>query len=269
MKTLIIALWIIFFIYLGFFAFKYIKYKRLLTKLKTIPFPVKYEEILNKIPQYKKLPKDLQTKIKYSILLFIKTKKFIGVKTNVTDEMKVVISFFACLIVINKQECYDNLKYIYVYPHKMILDVVQNNGGVYNKNMFVIEGEAVGESVVIAWDEAKKEAYHLKNHNVIVHEFTHELDFESGIIDGIPNLQQSQYNEWLHILGNSYDEFASKIINHKSLGKYRLIDKYGTTNKAEFFAVLSEIFWTKPKILKSHFPKIYKEFVKFFKYENI
>jgi Mlc titration factor MtfA (ptsG expression regulator) len=106
-----------------------------LTKLKTIPFPVEYEEILNKIPQYKKLQKDLQTKIKYSILLFIKTKKFIELKTNVTDEMKTVVSFFAGLIVINKQKCYDNLNYI--YPHKMVLDAVQNNERVWHSTPLV------------------------------------------------------------------------------------------------------------------------------------
>jgi Mlc titration factor MtfA (ptsG expression regulator) len=266
MKTLIIALWIILIIYLAYLLYNYYSYKKLIKQLKTIPFPKEYENILEKIPQYKNLPKDLQTKIKYSILLFIKTKKFIGVKLNVTDEMKIVISFFACLIVINKNECYDNLEYIYIYPHKMILDTIQNNGGIYNKEMFIISGEAVGDSVIIAWDEAKKEAYHLKKHNVIIHEFTHELDFESGIVDGVPNLAKSQYNEWIQILGNSYQEFKNKIINHKSLDKYKLIDKYGATNEAEFFAVLSEMFWTNPKTLKTHFPKTYKEFVKFFNF---
>jgi Mlc titration factor MtfA (ptsG expression regulator) len=267
MKNLIIALWIILIIYLAYLLYNYYSYKKLIKQLKTIPFPKEYENILEKIPQYKNLPKDLQTKIKYSILLFIKTKKFIGIKLNITDEMKVIIAFFACLIVINKEECYENLEYIYIYPHKMVIDTINNNG--INKDMFIIEGQALNNSVIIAWDEAKKEAYHLREHNVIIHEFTHELDFESGVIDGVPKLEKSNYYEWLKILGRSYEEFRNKIVNHKSLGKYKLIDKYASTNKAEFFAVLSEMFWTKPKILKLHFPKIYKEFVKFFNFKPL
>ena len=269
MKTLIIALWIIFFIYLAYLLFKFITYKRLIKKLSTIPFPDEYKEYLEKIPQYQKLPKDLKIKIERSILLFINTKKFIGVKLDITNEIKVVISFYACLIVLNKDECYENLEYIYVYPHTMILNSIQNNGGIYNKETFLISGEAVGDSVIISWDEAKKDAYHLKNHNVVIHEFTHELDFESGVVDGVPPLAKTKYNEWINIIFKKYDEFKNRITNHKSLDKYKLINPYGATNEAEFFAVLSEMFWTKPKTLKLHFPAIYKEFRDFFNFDPL
>jgi Mlc titration factor MtfA (ptsG expression regulator) len=115
----------------------------------------------------------------------------------------------------------------------------------------------------------KKDAYHLRNKNVIIHEFTHELDFESGIVNGVPQLEKTQYNEWISIMGKNYEEFKKRIVYHKSLDKYKLIDKYGATNEAEFFAVLSEMFWRKPKTLKKHFPSIYKEFVKFFNFDPI
>jgi Mlc titration factor MtfA (ptsG expression regulator) len=162
MKILIIALWIIFFIYLAYLLFEYIRYKFLIKKLSKIPFPQEYKKYLQNIPEYQKLPKDLKIKIERSILLFINTKKFIGVKLKITDEIKVVISFFACLIVLNKNECYDELEYIYVYPHTMILKTIQNNGGIYNKETFLISGEAVGDSVIIAWDEAKKRCLSFK-----------------------------------------------------------------------------------------------------------
>ena len=269
MKTLIIALWIIFFIYLAYLVYSFISYKLLIKKLQKIPFPNEYKKYLSNLYHYQKLPDNLKIKIERSILLFMKTKKFIGVKLGITNEIKVVISFYACLIVLNKNECYENLEYIYVYPHTMILDNIQNNGGIYNKETFLISGEAVGDSVIISWDEAKKDAYHLKNHNVVIHEFTHELDFESGTVNGIPPLEKTKYNEWINIIGKNYKEFKQKIINHKSLEKYKLINPYGATNEAEFFAVLSEMFWTKPKTLKLHFPAIYKEFKNFFNFDPI
>ena len=268
MLKLIIALWIIFFIYIGYLIFSYFRYKLLIKKLLKIPFPDEYKKYLSNLYHYQKLPNDLKIKIERSILLFIKTKQFIGVKIDITDEIKMIISFYACLIVLNRNECYENLEYIYVYPHTMILNQVQNNGGIYNKEIFLISGEFVGDSVVIAWDEAKKDIYHYKNRNVIIHEFTHELDFESGNVDGIPLLETSKYNEWINIIGSSYEEFKYRIVNHKSLQKYKLLDKYASTNAAEFFAVLSETFWSNPKLLKKHFPKIYKEFKEFFKFDT-
>jgi len=78
--------------------------------------------------------------------------------------------------------CYESLKYIYVYPHTIIV----NNKSIQNHiATFFISGEAVEESVIIAWDEVKKELKYIKEHNVIIHEFAHELDFEEGKINGI------------------------------------------------------------------------------------
>jgi len=252
---------------MGYLLFSYLKYKFLIKKLSKIPFDDKYKIYLQNIPEYNALDNNLKIKIERSILLFMQTKKFIGVYLKVTDEMKVVISFYACLIVINRNECYDELEYIYVYPHTMVLDTIQNNGGIYQKEQFLISGEAVGDSVVISWNEAKKDAYHLRHNNVIIHEFTHELDFESGVVNGVPPLERSKYNEWINIIGKNYKEFKKKIITHKNLGKYKLINPYGATNEAEFFAVLSEMFWKNPKTLKLHFPDIYKEFKNFFNFD--
>jgi Mlc titration factor MtfA (ptsG expression regulator) len=270
MIKLIISLWIIFFIYLGYLLFDYLKYKYLIKKVKTEPFPSKYRNYLQKLPHYQRLPEELKTKIEKSILLFINLKKFIGVYLEVSDEMKVVISFYACLIVINRENnCYEELEYIYVYPHTMILDSVRNNGGIYTKEKFLTSGEAIGESVIVSWDEAKKDAYHLRHQNVVIHEFTHELDFESGMVNGVPPLEKSKYNEWINVIYKDYQEFTKKIATLKNLEKYKLINPYGATNEAEFFAVVSEMFWTKPKTLKLHFPDIYKEYQKFFNFDSV
>ena len=269
MIKIIISLWIIFFVYLGYLLFSYLKYKYLLKKVKITPFPNEYKKYLEPLPHYQKLPSNLKRKIEHSIMLFINLKKFMGVYLEITDEIKVVISFYACLIVINRDECYEELEYIYVYPHTMILDNIRNNGGIYTKEKFLISGEAIGESVVISWNEAKKDAYHLRHQNVVIHEFTHELDFESGIVNGVPLLEKSKYNEWINIIYKNYKEFAKKIATHKNLEKYKLINPYGATNEAEFFAVLSEMFWTKPKTLKLHFPDIYKEFKEFFNFDSV
>jgi len=47
-------------------------------------------------------------------------------------------------------------------------------------------------------------------------------------------------------------------------GKYTLLGSYAATNEAEFFAVVSELFFEKPHTLQKHFPEIYKELEDFY-----
>jgi MtfA peptidase len=47
-------------------------------------------------------------------------------------------------------------------------------------------------------------------------------------------------------------------------GKRTLIDPYGATNPAEFFAVATETFFEKPKQLKRKRPELYAELGRFY-----
>ena len=43
-------------------------------------------------------------------------------------------------------------------------------------------------------------------HNVVLHEFAHQLDFEDGVADGAPVLaRRSNYVAWARVLGEEYD----------------------------------------------------------------
>ena len=74
-----------------------------LKKILSQPFPQEYENILNKIPYFQKLTPQEQEKIKNSILIFIESKEFTGVKLEITSEIKVTVAFYACLLILNIQ----------------------------------------------------------------------------------------------------------------------------------------------------------------------
>ena len=245
--------------------FLYFKRLWLLKKIESAPFPKNYEKYLIKIPHYKALPPNLQEKIKKKMLFFINTKEFIGVKTDVTDEMKTVISFYACLMVVNiPKECFDGLFTILIYPYEVIANHIMQNGGVYREEELILEGQSISDTVVIAWNDAKKEAYHLGKHNVIIHELAHVLDFEDGEADGIPPLSFSKHRKWIQILYKRFKELKEKAYKNRNWGEYKIIGKYAATNEAEFFAVVTELFFQKPNSLKTHFPDIYEELKDFF-----
>ncbi len=251
-----------------FIYFFYSWYKnRRLQKILKKPFTQDYINILLQLPLYQNLNADDKNKIKKSILIFINTKEFVGVSLDVTDEMKIVIAFHACLLILhsNISQCYENLSTIVIYPNVVIANQVSNNGGVYTKGEFLLEGQSSSDTVVLAWHDAKKDAYHLQHNNVIIHEFAHELDFLDGIADGTPPLPYSKYHEWAQVLSHDFNNLVNVRLKNRDWGKYKMIGEYASTNEAEFFAVVSERYFEEPEKLKKHFPELYGELEMFYR----
>lgn len=203
------------------------------------------------------------------MMIFIEEKEWLGIKKDVTFEMKVVISFYACLIIVNlDNESYENLNTIYIYPYEYVINELKSYDGIYTKEKFIIEGQSTGGVVLISWHNAKKESYHFKNHNVIIHEFAHELDFENGVADGVPILENSKYKSWANIMFKTYKRLNRKSITNRFWGKYKLFGYAGAINEAEFFAVASELFFEKPNSLLQKFPDVYKQLEQFYKIDT-
>ena len=255
--------------FLVLFANEYLQRVRI-REIDRLPFSESYETIIAKTPYYPRLtPKDRE-RIRRSILRFIHTKEFVGIHLRITDEIKVLIAFYACLLLMRKQteNCYDNLKTIIVYPHAVMIDEVKSYGGIYTKERFVIQGQSADETVVITWNEAKKESYHMRHNNVIIHEFAHEIDFMDGQIDGIPPIEHSKYDGWVHTFEHEFQTLNNIAIKNRGWGKYKLLGAYAASNEAEFFAVVTERFFETPGSLKHHFPELYEELREFYRIDT-
>jgi len=241
--------------------------KKRLQWIASLPFSEEQRAYLKHLPQYIHLPEQDKERIERSILRFIHTKHFTGVKLEVTEEMKVIIAFYACLLLlhIETDNCYDNLQSIIIYNHPVIIDRVQNNGGIFSKEQFLIDGQSANDTVIIIWHDAKHEAYHPRKENVIVHEFAHEIDFMDGEIDGVPPLERSKYHEWTNVLYKEFQKLNSVALKNRDWGDYKFIGEYAATNEAEFFAVLTERFFESPKSLKAKFPDLYNELKDFYR----
>lgn len=153
---------------------------------------------------------------------------------------------------------FKKLRTILVYPETYVAKSISSDGSI------IIEGDSVrlGESwqngpVVLAWDSIKGTTSEIgKAQNVIFHEFAHQLDQEDGSADGTPIFEnRSKYITWARILSREYESLQKRV---KS-GSASVIDTYGATNPAEFFAVITEAFFENPKTLKTKHPELYKE----------
>ena len=85
-----------------------------------------------------------------------------------------------------------------------------------------------------------------------------------GRANGMPPLHPNmRRSEWTQSLSKAYDMLVNEIRNHEKTA----INEYAATNPAEYFAVISETFFTAPKLIKQHNPEVYKQLVLFYKQE--
>jgi Mlc titration factor MtfA (ptsG expression regulator) len=129
-------------------------------------------------------------------------------------------------------------------------------------------------AVVLAWDAVHAgTANPGDGHNVVFHEFAHQLDFEDGRADGTPVLaaevpwyrRRSRYKAWPRVLSGEYEKLRANIEE----GKPTIIDEYGATNPAEFFAVATEAFFERPRALQERHPKLYEELKRFYRQDPL
>ena len=238
-------------------------------KLKSMPFPKSYEEILQNIHQYKVLSPLHKEKLQLLILIFIDNKEFVGVKMSINDEIKVIIAFYACLMRLGFDlGDKDDVSTVIVYPKHFIVNETHSSGGINHTEKSVLEGQSANGTVVISWQDIKYDIAQQQKDNVIIHEFAHELDFEDGFADGTPVLEDSNYRRWSEIFSKAFDTLREESDKGKSSDRVALLGTYALKNEAEFFAVCTERFFESPKAFKAYFPNIYQELESFYRLDT-
>ncbi|WP_439134901.1 zinc-dependent peptidase [Pseudomaricurvus sp.] len=226
--------------------------------LRAEPFPQRWQQWLQSdFPLYQKLPVDLQRKLEGHINVFLNEKVFVGCADfEITDEVRVLIAAQACILILNTGDGYfPGFETILVYPETYVANVTHQEGVLHTNATSARAGESWHRGpVIVAWDQVVRGAKDDRDgHNVVMHEFAHKLDEENNRMDGLPVLSdRSQYKEWARVLSKEYERLCQ---HHDDV-----IDAYGATSAAEFFAVVTETFFEKPTQLKREHPKLYQQF---------
>ncbi len=237
-------------------------------------FPEAWREILlNRFPLFRILPGQDKAELEQLIQIFLAEKLFEGCDGLVlTDEIKVTIAAQACLLLLHREtEIYPELRSILVYPSSYQAKSVQHSGsGIVSESDSHRLGESWGHgTVVLAWDSVARGVININDgQNVALHEFAHQLDQEDGLADGRPEIKsevsfaerRARYLTWARVLSAEYEALCEKAEG----GRKSVLDHYGATNPAEFFAVASECFFEKPLQMQRKHPELYEEFKKFY-----
>jgi Mlc titration factor MtfA (ptsG expression regulator) len=241
--------------------------KKKRARLREQPFPDEWRELLDRnVPYVKVLSPEERKELEGLIHVFLAEKSFEGCGgLELTDEIRVTIAAQACLLLLGRDvEPYPELDVILVYPSAYKGPMTNVRDGV------VIEGDSarLGEAstrgiLVLSWDDVLRGAADVRDgHNVVIHEFAHALDHEDGSSDGAPPLsRRANYAPWARVFGAEYE----KLIDADEHRKKTIIDKYGATNPAEFFAVVTETFFEKPLQMRAKHPELYEQLKQYYR----
>jgi Mlc titration factor MtfA (ptsG expression regulator) len=236
-------------------------------KIASRPFPEVWLVLLKKnVPLYARLPEVDQEELKRHILVFMAEKRFEACSgLRMTDQIKITIAAHACILLLHrKTDYYPGLKSILVYPRAYIAANVRHFGtGVVLESDDVRLGESWHHgSVVLSWDDVRRSAADVHDgQNVVLHEFAHQLDSSGGRGDNTPVLHdRSSFVAWARALGEDFENFRRAIEEDRE----EVLDEYGATDPAEFFAVATECFFEIPKDLQRIYPRLYEELKRFY-----
>jgi Mlc titration factor MtfA (ptsG expression regulator) len=231
------------------------------------PFPDDWLEILTRnLPYYNCLPHDKQAQLKALVQAFLVEKWFEGAAgLTITDEIRVTIAAQACVLLLGREEdIYPGLRTIIVYPHTyQAHETVHRPEGTQIERAQIRTGESWSYgTIVLSWDNVLHGTLDMHDgENVVLHEFAHQLDDEMGPGDGVPDLPNiTRYKAWAKVFAQEYALLLDRLRRQRS----DIFRAYAAESPAEFFAVATELFFERPRQLRSQHRELYAQLQLFY-----
>ena len=237
-------------------------------RLRAKPVSKAWREILERnLGVFRRLSTEDQKELLGHTQVFLAEKTFEGAGGLVlTDEIRVTIAGQACLLLLHRDtDYYPDLVTIIVYPSGYVADEDRHiGGGIWEEggeDRLGHTGQRLG-ALVLAWDAVRRGAADPTDGvNLVLHEFAHQLDFENQSSDGTPSLEtRGDYKIWGKVMSREFEALRDAL----EAGEDTFLDDYGATNPAEFFAVITEAFFERPRALKRNHPALFMQLQRFY-----
>jgi len=222
-----------------------------------------WQHVTRSLPFLRGLTDVDEQRLKDYAVLFLDEKQMHGARGFVlTDAVRLSIAVQACLPVLNLGlDAYRGWVGIVIYPGEFKVRREETDAsGVVHEYDDALSGEAWhGGPVILSWQDV---ALGTAGYNVVIHEFAHKLHMSRGDMDDFPPPHADMEREqWLTAWDTAYDKFCAQV----DRGMDTVIDPYASEQPAEFFAVLSEAFFTLPQTVRSIYPALYAQLTLFYK----
>jgi Mlc titration factor MtfA (ptsG expression regulator) len=224
-------------------------------------FPAAWRSIVRRrVPLARELPAAQQLLLKKHIQVLLADVPFIGCAgLEVSDEMRVTIAAQAAFLLLGRGGSFGNLREVLVYPgHFVVPRNEVGAGGVVHEARDVLAGQSWQRGqVIVAWDAVRDGAADPHDGaNVVMHEFAHQLDQDTGAANGAPYVGRGALQQaWARVMNQEFDALRASLARAEP----SLIDPYAATSPAEFFAVTTELFFERPQALAAERPALYEQ----------
>jgi len=232
--------------------------ERRLRRIRERPLPEPWRAILEaSVPLYRRLPPEDREELHGHVQVLLAEKHFEGAGgLQLTDRMRLVVSAQAAVLLLHRPaDVFPKLVSVLLYPVEYAVseEIPAGDGTV-----FKIDEARSGESwqtgtLVLSWRDVTRDLRR-GDRNVVLHEFAHQLDAETGETNGAPILADRDLRtRWAKTMSEAYD----RTIDDVERGRRTLLDPYGAESPAEFFAVATEAFFLAPRRLRASEPDLY------------
>jgi len=235
-------------------------------------FPPAWRAIVRRnVPLAASLPAELQHQLRRHIQVFLAEKAFVGCQGQaIDDEVRVTIAAQACLLLLNRStDYYPSLRQVLVYPSAFAADITHTDEiGVVQSGRDWRAGESWQEGqVILSWEDVLTGAADPHDGwNVVIHEFAHQLDSETGLTDGTPALaNRARQASWSRVMQAAFDALVEAVDRGED---DTFLDPYGASNPVEFFAVVTEAFFEQGPELRRQHPALFDELLAFYRVDT-
>jgi len=231
-----------------------------------IPEPL-WREALESLPFLAIYTETELARLRQHVVLFLSAKSIVAARGfEVTPLMRVMIAIQACVLTLNLgPHYYDGWENVVVYPDEFVTGLeYEDEAGVVHRRDEPLAGEALpGGPVVLSWPDVEASTdWSSAGMNLVIHEFAHKIDMRNGEANGCPPLHPDMPRRaWQKTLTAAYEHFRTRVQD----GENTAIDPYAAESPAEFFAVLSEVFFAEPTLLQVEYPRVYRLFTQFYR----
>jgi len=206
-------------------------------------------------------------RLRRNVVLFLSEKSIVPARGfEVTPLMRAMIALQACALTLNLEPgYYSGWENVIVYPDEFVTGLeYEDDAGVVHRRDEPLAGEAVpGGPVILSWPDVEAGSdWSGTGMNLVIHEFAHKIDMRSGEANGCPPLHADMSRRaWQKTMADAYRHFTIRVQE----GENTAIDPYAAESPAEFFAVLSEVFFAEPTLLRLEYSSVYRLFTQFYR----
>ncbi len=221
------------------------------------------------LPLLAPLSDDERRRLRALATLFLAEKQLTGAGGFVIDRhAALMIALQAALPILELGlDWYRGWVEVIVYPESFVTrHEFVDEAGVVHEHERPLQGESwLRGPVILSWPEVA-EGGALDGGNLVIHEFAHKLDMLNGVANGFPPLHPGMDpRAWTGALTTAFEDFRGRLDSGRPLP----FDGYAAEDPAEFFAVVSEVFFEWPARIWDPYPDVYEQLRAFYRQDPV